>query len=85
VVKKEKTHFVTKVVCIWISARGQYLKKKNDDGGKILDRIEKPTGCQWFGPFIWVVFQTMTRMMKLGIVPISFLGESPLRFLTLVS
>jgi len=27
VVKKEKTHFVTKVVCIWISARGQYLKK----------------------------------------------------------
>ena len=38
--KKEKTHFVTKVVCDWISARGQYLKKK-DDGGKILDRKKK--------------------------------------------
>ena len=43
VVKKEKTHFVTKVVCDWMSARGQYLKK---DGGKILDRKNKPTGCQ---------------------------------------
>ena len=53
-VKKEKTHFVTKVVCIWISARGQYLKKKNDDGGKILDRIKKPTDVNGLGPlFGW--------------------------------
>ena len=50
-VKKEKTHFVTKVVCIWISARGQYLKK-NDDGGKILDRIKK---THWMS-MVWALY-----------------------------
>ena len=58
---------MTKVVCDWISARGQYLKKKMMVG-KSWTGKKIPTGCQSFGPFVWVVFQTMTLMIRLRIV-----------------